>query len=209
LIKASLGIYPTEAVHTLVPHLSRCKPFDVDAEVDAIEQAIIKKHAIAVGETGLDGFHLDASTFVAQERVFERLIEVACRQDVPVIVHSRKRESRCLEILAHHGAKRVDMHCYMGKVKQAVDYALKFGWCFSIPAILPRTESFQKLVELLPPTSILTETDGPYLSLVPKTRNEPLNVVNTVSAIAKLRQWDDKTAQQVVWDNYSRLFGVT
>ena len=100
------------------------------------------------------------------------------------------------------------MHCYGGKVKLAIAMAEKWGWSFSIPANLSRSESFQRLVQKLPPECILTETDAPFLSPIPQTRNEPANVVQTVGIIAKLRNWTDDEAKSKIWANYQRLFGT-
>lgn len=210
VINAALGIYPTEAVNSFLgkDFKFHVEKFNVDEEIDFIQEQAKSNKIIAVGECGLDGYHLSEPTFAEQERVFEKLLLIARSSNIPVIVHSRKLEKRVLEILAHHKLKKATLHCYMGKIKPAVLAAEKYGWCFSIPAILPKTESFIKLVEKLPPNCILTETDSPWLSLKAGTRNEPKSVIQTVKSIASIRSWQEDEAVETIWKNYQRLFNL-
>ena len=135
-------------------------------------------------------------------------MEIAYDHDLPIIIHSRKLEKRCIELLDAHGQKRVDFHCYCGKTKYAVAAAEKHhNWKFSIPANIKRSESFQSMTKKLPITSLLTETDAPYLSPTPGTRNEPANVVATVNEMAQLRGISEPEMAQTIWKNFSELFG--
>ncbi len=209
IIQAALGIYPVEAANEILPqnfHLE-CERFSVQNEIQFIEALAMSKKIRAIGECGLDAHHLGPETFAQQEKVLEALIDIAKRADLPIILHSRKREERVLEMLAAHGCTRVNMHCYSGKLKSALQAAEKWSWCFSIPANVNRSQSFQQLCSKLPPECILTETDAPYLSPTPGTRNEPANVVQTVQTLARLRTWDEDQARDQVWSNYLRLFG--
>ena len=53
--------------------------------------------------------------------------------DKPIIIHTRKRERRAFELLQELGAKRVNWHCYGGKLKLCAHYrrarALAFPFC--------------------------------------------------------------------------------
>ncbi len=207
LIKPALGIYPLEAINALASELPYpIASFDVMEEVAFIEAQAKSGAILAVGECGLDGYYVGESTFAKQEEVFLKLIEIAMRYELPLIIHTRKREERAMEILSHHGVKQVDFHCYGGKVKAAVRAAEQHGWYFSIPANAKNNEAFQKMLRELPPERILTETDCPYLSPLRGNRNEPMNVVGTVELLATLRAWTPEEAKSRVWDNYRALF---
>lgn len=208
-IKPALGIYPTDAVNDLIPsdYPYRIDRFDVNAEIDFIRRCAAAKHIVAVGECGLDGYLVGEDTFAAQEKVFEALAGIAIDHDLPVIVHSRKREVRCAEILAALGARKVDFHCFGGKTKHAQKWAEEHGWYFSIPANARVSESFRKMLSSLPPDRILTETDAPYMGPVRGERNEPANVAGTVAYLGELRGWTTEDAKKTVWGNYLRLFG--
>ena len=207
IVRPALGIYPIDAVcnHLPVDFTLEVARFDVDAEIDHIRARAEAGEIAAVGECGLDGHWVGEETFAEQERVFESLVDVAMSNHLPVIIHSRKREVRAAEILRHLGARYVNFHCYGGKVKNALRWANEDGWWFSIPANARRNQAFTKMLRELPGERILTETDAPYLSPVPGTRNEPANVVGTVSYLAELRHWSVETARERVWSNYETL----
>ncbi len=206
-VRAALGIYPVDAVCRLLPEdfTLNVRRFDVDAEIQAIAEFAAAGRLAAVGECGLDGHWLAESTFAEQERVFEALVDIAMRNDLPVIVHSRKRELRAAEILRHLGARFVDFHCYGGRVKNALRWAREDGWWFSIPANARRNEAFSKLLRELPPERILTETDAPYLAPRPGGRSEPADVVATVAYLAELRGWTTVQTAARLWENFETL----
>jgi TatD DNase family protein len=203
----ALGIYPIDAVCHLLPedYELEVARFDVDAEIAFIEAQAAAGHLAAVGECGLDGHWLDERTFAEQERVFEALVDIAMRHDLPAIIHTRKRETRAAEILRHLGASRVDFHCFGGKTKFAIRWANEDGWWFSIPANARRSEAFTKMLKSLPPERILTETDAPYLAPERGERNEPANVVGTVAYLAELRGWTIPAARDQVACNFRDL----
>ncbi|MEM7405693.1 MAG: TatD family hydrolase [Pseudomonadota bacterium] len=209
VVRPALGIYPIDAACNVLPENFELdvEVFDVDAEIAFIEQMAGEGRLSAIGECGLDGHWVGEATFDAQERVFEALIDIAMRHDLPAIIHTRKREVRAAEILRHLGAKKVDFHCYGGKVKNALRWAREDGWWFSIPANSRKSEAFAKMLRELPDDRVLTETDAPYLSPVSGTRNEPANVVGTVSHMAELRGWEEQEAAERVWRNFEALFG--
>ncbi len=209
VVKPALGIYPVDAVNDQLPPdfpLSVAR-FDVDAEIAFIRARALAGELIAIGECGLDGHWLAPATFPRQEQVFEALIGVALEADLPLIIHTRKLEERCIELLKAHGVKRVDFHCFGGKVKAAQACAEREGWWFSIPANARVNEAFRKMLAVLPLEKILTETDAPYLGPVKGERNEPANVVGTVALLAELRGMTASAAAALVYGNYRALFG--
>lgn len=209
LIRPALGIYPIDAVCNHLPDdfALDVERFDVDAEIAFIDSMAATGRCAAIGECGLDGHWLDQSTFAEQERVFEALVDIAMRHDLPVIIHTRKREVRAAEILRHLGATRVDFHCYGGKVKNALRWAREDHWWFSIPANARRNEAFAKMLRELPEERVLTETDAPYLGAEPGARSEPADVVGTIAYFAELRGWSVEQARDRVWANFQSLIG--
>lgn len=207
-VRAALGIYPLEACHKVIEKdlPFAVKQFNVDEEIEFIESCAQKGLLTAVGECGLDGYWVGEETFSEQERVFERLIDIAMRHRLPIIIHTRKREQRSVEILENLGVKDVNFHCYGGKTKLALRVAEKHGWKFSIPANARKNEAFAKLLKTLPVECILTETDAPFLAPEKGLRNEPMHVVGTVEYLAELRDWKIEEAKDKVFQNYVSLF---
>ena len=209
VVQAALGIYPVEAVATLLPASFNIERFAVADEVAFIADQAAQGKLLAIGECGLDGHLVGEETFTAQEEVFLQLCEIAMLHDLPVIVHSRKRERRVAEILMHHGVPRVNLHCFCGKVKLAQRLAEQHGYYFSIPANSRVNQGFQRMLATLPLDRILTETDAPWLAPVRGERNEPQNVALTVQHFAEVRQLALDEASTQVYRNFCTLVGLT
>jgi TatD DNase family protein len=172
--------------------------------------AWVEKHldaAFAVGEIGLDGKWVPPELFERQEWVFRQLVALGMAADKPVIIHSRKRERRALEVLTEMGAQRVNWHCFSSKLKLAVEIA-SVGHFLSIPANVVHSQQFQRIVESIPRQQLLLETDCPYLGPERGTLNEPANVAGSLLTIASLWSCTPEVAQAQLEENFERLFGV-
>jgi TatD DNase family protein len=206
----AVGIYPVDAMTGVLDRdawpLEFPPPrlFDVDEEI-----AWIDAHAddvAAIGECGLDQYWIQEHAD-EQERVLRALCRVAIRHDKPLILHSRKAERRTFEILQEEGVRRADFHCYGGKLKLARRIA-EAGYHLSIPPVVVRADSFQRLAEKLPLESLLTETDCPYMGPVRGERNEPANVPVGVAAMAEARGIDAAAMRVAIRANFRSLFGL-
>jgi TatD DNase family protein len=211
LVKPALGLYPIDAVLPEMRALGVDYPRELEHEVTAEEAvAWLREHvseAFAVGEIGLDGYWVPEALWARQEEVFRALVQVALDADKPVIIHTRKRERRALEILEEMGARRVNWHCFGGKVKLARSIA-DAGHYLSIPANARRSESFTRMLETLPRERVLLETDCPYLGPEKDKDNEPANVAHTLGYAAELWKVSEAEALAQVSENFTRLFGV-
>jgi TatD DNase family protein len=136
------------------------------------------------------------------------MLQVALDTGLPVILHSRKRERRTVEILQDMGVERADFHCFGAKVKLGLRIA-GAGYYLSIPANARRAENFAALLRKAPRDRLLLETDCPYLSpdrdKLPT--NEPATVAGTAEFAAQL--WDEPMSYvlEQFEENYRRLFG--
>ncbi len=205
VVQPALGIYPVEAVVDMLPHTYAVEHFSVADEVAFIATQAAQGKLLAIGECGLDGHLVGEETFAAQERVFLELCAIAMQHDLPVIVHSRKRERRIAEILVHHGVRRVNLHCFCGKTKLAQRLAEEQGYYFSIPTNSHVHQGFQRMLATLPIEYILTETDAPWLAPVRGTRNEPQNVALTIAHLATVRSLSETEARRQVLHNFCNL----
>lgn len=208
LVKAAIGFYP---VDTVLPDM-RAAGVEYPREGDecSAEEGIdfVRQHAheaFAIGEIGLDGYWVPEPFWPKQEAVFCELVEIALAADKPIIIHTRKRERRTLELLKDLGARRVNWHCFGSKVKLARQIA-DAGHHLSIPANARRSESFTRMLQTLPKEQLLLETDCPYLGPEPGTRNEPANVSGTLDYAAELWQVDRQQALLQFEKNFETLF---
>lgn len=210
MVKPAFGWYPVDAV--LAQMRLQGEDYPDQRQAWEADEAIgwVERHldlAFAVGEIGLDGYWVKEPFFEAQEQAFRRLVALAMDADKVVIIHTRKRERRALEILQEMGASKVNWHCFGGKVKLARQIADQ-GHCLSIPANARRSESFTRMLQTLPRTQLLLETDCPYLGPERDVANEPKNVRLTMEYAAELWQVSETEAEQQLAENFERLFGT-
>lgn len=181
---AAVGIHPTDD--------------DVaSARVDALEALLTSPKVVAIGETGLDFFHLPADDDPQlQIDVFGQHILLAQQRHLPLIVHCRDKNGtfdaydQVLTILTRHQVQRFVMHCFSG----TWDYAQRFldlGGMLSFTGIItfPKSETMQDVVRRVPLERMMVETDAPFLSPVPfrGQRCEPAYVQYVADKAAELR----------------------
>ena len=211
LVKPALGLYPVDAVLPEMRALGVEYPRELEQELSA-EHAVAwlrdhVEHAFAVGEVGLDGYWVPEALWPRQEQAFRQLIALAIEADKALIIHTRKRERRAFEILREMGARRVDFHCFGGKLKLAREIA-EHGYHLSIPANARRSESFTRMLEKLPRDKLLLETDCPYLGPEKDSDSEPCHVEGTALYAAQLWGITEEQAREQLASNFADLFRV-
>lgn len=215
MVRPAFGFYPVDTVLPEMRALGAEYPREGD-ECSADEGiAWVRDHvseAIAVGEIGLDGHWVPEALWAKQEEVFRALVKLALEADKPIIVHTRKRERRTLEMLDEMARARVNWHCFGGKLSLARSIAARGPQhgehYFSIPANARRSESFTRMLETLPRDRILLETDCPYLAPDRGMPSEPANVAGTAAYAAELWRVTPAEVAERLEENFTRLFGV-
>lgn len=193
-IQAAFGAYPIEM-------LSKTSQ-EKEKLLKQIESH--KKEIGAIGEVGLD-FKEDETFHTEQRDFFKKIILLAKRLDKPLIVHSRKAEKECINLLHELNAEKVIMHCFSGSMK-LVDEIVKNKWFLSIPASVKYNAHFQMVVERVPEEYLLAETDAPYLHPERRPHNEPANVVASYEMIAQIKKKKLSAIEKQFTKNYQRLF---
>lgn len=210
IVKPAFGLYPVDAV--LVEMNAAGETYPGQREVWPASEAIgwVRDHveqAFAVGEIGLDGYWVKEPFWPAQDEAFRALVRLALEADKPIIIHTRKRERRTLELLDELGARRVDWHCFTGRLSLAREITAR-GHYVSIPANVRRSESFTRMLETLPRDRLLLETDCPYLGPEKDVLNEPANVKHTAAFAAQLWKTSEDAAARQLSSNFEALFGT-
>ena len=189
-IRGALGVHPTEILR------------DIDEEIEFIRANAGK--IIAIGEVGLDFLESGADR-EKQKKVFQKFIELAIELNKPLIVHSRKAEKECVEMLEESGAKKIVMHCFSGGFK-LIDRISANGWSFSVPASVKYNEHFQNLVRRVELSQLLCETDSPFLHPLREGKNEPAFVVESYRKIAEIKGKSLKEVEREIEGNFRKLF---
>ena len=193
IIDASLGIYPLDGI--------KMNDEEFEQNLEFIKK--YSKKIVALGDVGLD--YSDKNYIDKQKGQFTRIIELAKKLNLPMIIHSRKAEEDVIDLLEKFNMKKIIMHSFSGNFK-LVKKIEDNNWFFSIPCSVAYSTHFQKIVENISIMQLLTETDSPFLSRIKGERNEPMNVIYTTEEIAKIKQLDKNEVKKLIFMNYKNLF---
>jgi TatD DNase family protein len=196
---ASVGIHPHHA-SLYTPEIE-----------EKLEQYLNRPDVIALGEIGLDFFY-DFSPRDQQISVLKQQLDLALNRGLPVVIHCRDAYSELAEILAGRSKTwRGMIHCFTGTPEEA-DRLLQLGFHISFSGIVTFRNAgvLREAARMVPAEKILVETDAPYLAPVPHRgkKNEPSFVVFTAKFLAELRQANEETFSQNLFQNFHNLFGV-
>ncbi len=210
LLKASLGIYPIDALglqpnEVGLPH--HPGPINLEEEFQFIRQNL--KHVTAIGEVGMD-FHWASKEETGNQQAenFRKIIRFAISIKKPIVIHSRKAEQECVDILREEIQQYqipVVNHCFSGR-KAVIKQAAELGHYFSIPPNIVKSQQFQELVKIVDIKQLLTETDSPWLGPYKNQKNEPAFVIESIKQIAEIKKISVKEAAETIWQNYLRVF---
>jgi len=181
---------------------------------------------VALGETGLDYYHLPPDLPAGQvkdkqETVFRAHLDLAIELGLPVMIHCRDAHADVIRVLQDFNdagkPARGDIHCFSGTWTEAERY-LKLGFYISFTGNItfpPRSadkasgrETLQDVVRRTPLDRIIVETDAPYLAPVPMRgqRNEPAYVKYVAAEIAKLKDLPVENVERQTLRNTKDLF---
>lgn len=218
------GVFASVALHPI--HLKNRK---IKEEVDSQESLEFesreekfdyekyKKLAIqpkvkAIGETGLDYYHLDKRKEEEQKKLqkesFIKHLALAKELDKPLIIHCREAHQDVLEILKNRKLKGV-VHSFSGRWSQAQQY-LEMGFYLGFNGLITFARDYDKVIKNAPLERILLETDCPYLTPIPfrGQRNEPLYVKYVVQKIAELKGVSFDEVARTTTEGARKLFRI-
>jgi TatD DNase family protein len=204
LARGHENIYATVGVH---PHdVARAdnKTFD-----DLCEIARDPK-VVAYGEIGLDFFR-NISPREKQIEMFSRQLELSVQLKLPVIIHDREAHEQTLRMVKASGVRRGVFHCFSGDYSMARQ-CIDLGFYISIPGVVTydKAKTIQDVARRVPITSLLLETDAPYLTPEPHRgkRNEPSFIINTAKKVAQIKDLPWEEVADVTARNTLNLFGI-
>jgi TatD DNase family protein len=201
LLEAAVGIHPH--------YVAAATP----ADWEAIERLAADPAARAVGEIGLD-FYRNLSPADVQRDAFARQLDLAVRVGKPVIVHDREAHGDVTAALLDH-APRVPgvpgiLHAYSGDAEMATALAAAgYLISFALPVSFPKNLGPRAAAATLASDNLLVETDSPFLGMAPDRRNEPITVLRTAAAIARLRNETPEEVAAAAGRAFVRVQGTT
>lgn len=155
-----------------------------------------------VGEVGLDASAGGLSSLALQEQRFRRVLAVAGRNKV-YSIHARRAEQLAVEIVGSAGPKAVVFHWFSG-AKGVLLALIQSGYYLSINPAMCRSSKGKDIVSNVPLDRLLTESDGPYLS-IRRSESYPWDVREVIAAVAEIHACGAERIEKQVWANFRRL----
>ena len=178
---AAVGVHPSE-----VGDLT-------EDDMQALKQMTLENPKVkAIGEIGLDYHFDDDPPRDVQKKWFIRQLELAQELGMPIIIHSRDAASDTMEILKDMDGGRNGgvIHCYSYSREQAREY-IKMGFYIGVGGVVTfkNAKKLKEVVENIPLTSIVLETDCPYMAPEPNRgkRNNSAYIRYVAEKIAELK----------------------
>jgi TatD DNase family protein len=196
-IYGSIGIHPNSTTNNLA---------DLDGLLSIKKKS---KKIIAFGETGLDYFY-KKSEKKDQLYSFEKHIELAISERVPVIIHTRDADEDTLSVIKkYHLKTKFLIHCFTGSLVFAKKL-LELGCLISFSGIITfkKSSDLRSVVKYVPIEKMLIETDSPYLSPDPfrGKSNEPANVKIVAENVALIKDISFQRVANATTRNFKKLF---
>lgn len=206
-------------------HPDGADTFD-EACLNEIRELSFRKRIVAIGEIGLDYAYLDEvsveeAAWIKQEqkRCFTMQLALAAERKLPVIIHSRDAAADTMAILKEYTERAKSegsfrggiIHCYAYSPEMAEEY-VSMGYLLGIGGVVTfkNAKKLPEVVERIPLSSLVLETDSPYLAPVPHRgeRNDSTFLPLVVSKIAQLKGVSEEEVIRVTEDNANRLIGA-
>ncbi len=197
-IYASVGVHPTEQ----------------DGKDPSVEELLAladHEKIIAIGETGLDYFHIEKDTADWQRDRFRRHIKASNQSGKPMIIHTRDAKADTIEIMQQENAEAGVMHCFAEDWETA-KAALDLGFYISFSGIITfkSADSLREVAKKVPADRLLVETDSPYLTPVPYRGkpNSPAYTYYVAEKLAEIRDTSINDIADITTHNFKKLFSV-
>lgn len=214
-IFASIGLHPIHLISKEIDEEEvKFKSHEEEFNYDKYYQLGLNKKVVAIGECGMDLFHIPpnlstAETLDIQTKAF--LLQYSLAQDLnlPLIIHVRDAHDFMIKTLKNQSKQTSGViHCYTSNWENAFEY-LNMGLHIGFTGIItyppkksdyPDSNYLLEVLKKCPLDRMLIETDAPYLA--PQTyrgkKCEPWMVIETAKKIAEIKNIStDKLIEQV------------
>ncbi|MFA7088243.1 MAG: TatD family hydrolase [Patescibacteria group bacterium] len=179
---------------------------------------------VAIGEIGLDYYHLDPAKDLAavkkkQQEIFAQQLLLARSLDLPVIIHCRQAHDDLYRILSEFKKEYGNflpsdrpwgvIHCFSGDEDLAWKY-FKLGLLISFTGLITFSQQWDDLIRKTPLNKIMIETDTPYMTPEPYRgqRNEPILVQYIAKRIADIKGIEIEKVADITTNTAKNFFRI-
>lgn len=222
-VYATVGLHPIHLDEVLAKDKKDAYSFRTKAEefnYDNYEKLAKFEKVVAIGEIGLDYYHINLDKNVGQikkrqQEVFLKQLILARHLDLPVIIHCRHAHDDMISILENFKKNYKDipkhkpwgvMHCFSGDENLAWKY-FSLGLLISFTGLITFSKQWDDLIRKMPFEKLMIETDSPYMTPEPfrGKRNEPILVKHVAERISEIKNLTIEKISKITTDN-ARLF---
>ncbi len=197
-IYASVGVHPVEQEGK-------------DPSIDELLKLANHDKIIAIGETGLDYFHVKKDGADWQRDRFKRHIAASNQSGKPMIIHTRDAKADTIKIMQEEQARAGVMHCFSEDWETA-KAALDLGFYISFSGIITfkSASDLREVAKKVPADRLLIETDSPYLTPVPYRGrpNSPAYTYYVAEKLAEIRGVSINDIADTTTNNFKKLFSL-
>lgn len=201
--------YPGKCIAMMGLHPCSVKANYLD-ELHIVEDWINKKKFAAVGEIGLD-FYWDTTYINEQYIAFNKQIELAILNNMPIVIHTRNAMPETIEVVKGFVSKGVKgiFHCFSGNCIQAMQI-IEMGFYLGIGGVITyKNSGLAEVIEKIDLKHLVVETDAPYLTPVPfrGKRNECSYIKYVIEKLALIKNVSKEEVANVTTLNAKKIFG--
>ncbi|MFI3260077.1 MAG: TatD family hydrolase [Rikenellaceae bacterium] len=152
-----------------------------------------------IGEVGLDFSREGVSTKELQIRSFEFVLNAIKARKKIISLHSRKAEAEVLDMLTTADVHNAIFHWYTGSLK-TLDKIINQGHYISINSAMTQSANGKSIINNIPLTNMLTETDSPYIS--------GSSISKVIEVISEQRGIDKNRVASQIAENFQNLLNT-
>lgn len=195
-----------------------------DWNYESYEKLASSQEVVAIGEIGLDYYHLKISEdiFIKKEKQKQVLVEqllLARKLDLPAIIHCRNAHDDLYDLLNDFRHERSDLipankpwgviHCFSGDEDLAWKY-FNLGLMISFTGLITFSSTWDDLIRKAPLDKLMIETDCPFMAPEPYRgqRNEPALVPLVAQRIADIKAMKLEKVAKSLLDNSKKFFNL-
>lgn len=195
----SLGFHPEDADNI------------TDKDLHCLDEVLVSSSRIvAIGEIGLD-YYWRKDNKEKQRDLFQKQLDLAVKHQMPVVIHCRDAIQELYDILSQYKGKvKGVIHCFSGSYEMALAF-IELGFVLGIGGVLTfKNSKLYQVVEKIPLSSIVLETDSPYLTPEPHRgeMNESKYIPLIAEKIAQIKRISLSEVEKITTDNAKRVFDL-
>ncbi len=177
-----------------------------------ILQSSDKERIVGIGEIGLD-YHYSDFDKQRQYDGFRAQIELALEHDLPIVIHTRDAADETLHVIEEYKQNNIRgiIHCFSENAAFA-QHARELGFLLGIggPLTYPKNQYLRDIFIETPLTSIVLETDAPFLppQYMRGKKNSPAQIAYIAQFLADLKGVSLEEVAQATTQNAVQLFRI-